>query len=257
MSEAGTREIAARALSVLDLTNLRDDCDAAEIDLLCARAQTAYGNAAAICIWPRFVAHARVLLGKANPVRIATVVNFPSGNLPVDDVVAETRTAIADGADEIDLVIPYSAFAGGDEAAVTEMVSAVRAACGDLARLKVILETGELGDAALIRKASGLAIDAGADFIKTSTGKVAINATPEASRIMLEVIREHGGQTGFKPAGGIGNVATAGEYLALVDEILGPGHTVPATFRFGASGLLDDILAVLEGRVSAKASSGY
>ncbi len=136
------REAAAFALSLLDLTNLRDDCDNAAIENLCLRAQTPYGNTAAICIWPRFVAHARQILGSEHPVRIATVVNFPSGDLAVATVIDETRQAIEDGADEIDMVIPYRKLLAGDEAAVTEMVEAVRGACPN-ACLKVILETGE------------------------------------------------------------------------------------------------------------------
>ncbi len=113
------RETAARALSLLDLTNLKDDCTPEAIEALCARAHTAFGDTAAICIWPRFVAQARALLGQGSAVRIATVVNFPSGDLDIDTVVAETRQAVADGADDIDLVIPYRALMQGDEAAVT------------------------------------------------------------------------------------------------------------------------------------------
>ncbi len=250
------REAAAFALSLLDLTNLRDDCDDAAIDNLCLRAQTPYGSTAAICIWPRFVAHARNVLGNGHPVRIATVVNFPSGELPVSTVVDETQKAVADGADEIDLVIPYRAFIAGDESVVTEMVEAVRAACPQSC-LKVILETGELRDMELVRRASELAIAAGADFIKTSTGKVQVNATLEAADIMLRAIRESKGKVGFKPAGGISTVADADLYLRLAETIMGPNWIMPSTFRFGASGLLDDILAVLGGTTSPRAAAGY
>lgn len=250
------REAAAFALSLLDLTNLRDDCDDAAIDNLCLRAQTPYGSTAAICIWPRFVAHARNVLGNGHPVRIATVVNFPSGELPVSTVVDETQKAVADGADEIDLVIPYRAFIAGDESVVTEMVEAVRAACPQSC-LKVILETGELRDMELVRRASELAIAAGADFIKTSTGKVQVNATLEAADIMLRAIRESKGKVGFKPAGGVSTVADADLYLRLAETIMGPNWIMPSTFRFGASGLLDDILAVLGGTTSPRAAAGY
>ncbi|AYD03359.1 deoxyribose-phosphate aldolase [Neorhizobium sp. NCHU2750] len=249
------REAAAFALSLLDLTNLRDDCDEAAIENLCLRAQTPYGNSAAICIWPRFVAHARKILGAGHPVRIATVVNFPSGDLAVADVVAETAKAVEDGADEIDLVIPYKAFIGGDEAAVTVMVEAVRAACPHSA-LKVILETGELKDMLLVRRASELAIAAGADFIKTSTGKVSVNATLEAADIMLRSIRESKAKVGFKPAGGVSTVADADLYLRLAETIMGPNWIMPSTFRFGASSLLDDILAVLAGTTSQRVAAG-
>ena len=115
MNSHSNRETAAVALSLLDLTNLKDDCTEAQIDALCARAQTPYGNSAAICIWPRFVAHARNILGTGHPVRIATVVNFPSGGMEAADVAAEAREAIADGADEIDLVIPYRKLLIGNE----------------------------------------------------------------------------------------------------------------------------------------------
>lgn len=250
------KEVAASALSLLDLTNLRDDCDNAAIEKLCLKAQTPYGHTAAICIWPRFVAHARAIFGPDNNVRIATVVNFPSGDLPVATVVEETKKAVEDGADEIDMVIPYRKLQAGDEAAVTEMVEAVRAACPNSC-LKVILETGELKDAALVRRASELAIAAGADFIKTSTGKVAVNATLEAADIMLQAIQNSKKRVGFKPAGGISTVADADLYLRLAQSIMQPNWIMPSTFRFGASGLLDDILGVLSGSTAVRASGGY
>ncbi|WP_084367898.1 deoxyribose-phosphate aldolase [Rhizobium sp. RU36D] len=257
MESHDMRETAARALSLLDLTNLKDDCTPEAIEALCARAHTAFGSTAAICIWPRFVAQARALLGQGSAVRIATVVNFPSGDLDIDTVVAETRQAVADGADDIDLVIPYRALMQGDEAAVTAMVAAVREACPAPLVLKTILETGELKDVSLIRRASELAIAAGADFIKTSTGKVAVNATLEAADIMLQAIRDSRGKVGFKPAGGISTVAEAALYLRLADTIMGEDWVMPSTFRFGASGLLDDVLGILSGAKPLAQASGY
>lgn len=257
MTGHSLRETAAVALSLLDLTNLKDDCTPAQIEALCARAQSPYGNTAAICIWPRFVAQARGILGTDHAVKIATVVNFPAGDMEAADVAAEAREAIADGADEIDLVIPYRAFLAGNEQAVTDMVAAVKAECKGPVILKTILETGELKDAAAIRRASELAIDAGSDFIKTSTGKVAVNATLEAADIMLRAIRASGRKVGFKPAGGIGSVADAALYLSLAETIMAPDWAMPSTFRFGASSLLDDILNVLAGGESKTASSGY
>ena len=257
MTSHSLRETAAVALSLLDLTNLKDDCTPAQIETLCARAQSPYGNTAAICIWPRFVAQARGILGTDHAVKIATVVNFPAGDMEVADVAAEAREAIADGADEIDLVIPYGAFLAGNEQAVTDMVAAVKAECTGPVILKTILETGELKDAALIQRASELAIDAGSDFIKTSTGKVAVNATLEAADIMLRAIRASGRKVGFKPAGGIGSVADAALYLSLAETIMAPDWAMPSTFRFGASSLLDDILSVLAGGESKTASAGY
>lgn len=257
MDSHEARAIAVRALALVDLTNLKYDCTPQQIDALCAKAVTPYGHTAAICIWPRFVARARTLLGPESPVRIATVVNFPSGELKLEDVLAETREAIADGADEIDLVIPYRAFIAGDEAAVSAMVSSVRGACPEPVLLKTILETGEIRGTGLIRHASELAIAAGADFIKTSTGKVSVNATLEAADIMLQAIRDSRKKVGFKPAGGISSVADAGLYLRLADTIMGEDWVMPSTFRFGASGLLDDILAVLGGGRSIADNTGY
>ncbi|MDX3929937.1 MAG: deoxyribose-phosphate aldolase [Shinella sp.] len=257
MNETTSKQVAALALSLLDLTDLSDDCDAAAIESLCAQAATSHGPTAAICIWPRFVTQARAILGPDSPIRIATVVNFPSGDLPLDAVVAETRQAIADGADEIDLAIPYKALIAGDENAVRMMVSDVRTVSAPPVLLKVILETGELKDRGLIRNASHIAISAGADFIKTSTGKVAVNATLEAADIMLNAIRESGRKVGFKPAGGVRTVADADLYLKLAATIHGPDWAMPSTFRFGASGLLGDILAVLDGKASSAAAASY
>lgn len=257
MTSHSLRETAAVALSLLDLTNLKDDCTPAQIETLCARAQSPYGNTAAVCIWPRFVAQARGILGTDHAVKIATVVNFPAGDMEVADVAAEAREAIADGADEIDLVIPYQALLAGNEQAVTDMVAAVKAECTGPVMMKTILETGELKDVALIQRASELAIEAGSDFIKTSTGKVTVNATLEAADIMLRAIRDSGRKVGFKPAGGIGSVADAALYLSLAETIMAPDWAMPSTFRFGASSLLDDILGVLAGGQSKTASSGY
>ncbi|NTH75701.1 deoxyribose-phosphate aldolase [Agrobacterium rhizogenes] len=257
MTSHSLRETAAVALSLLDLTNLKDDCTPAQIETLCARAQSSYGNTAAVCIWPRFVAQARGILGTDHAVKIATVVNFPAGDMEVADVAAEAREAIADGADEIDLVIPYQALLAGNEQAVTDMVAAVKAECTGPVIMKTILETGELKDVALIQRASELAIEAGSDFIKTSTGKVTVNATLEAADIMLRAIRDSGRKVGFKPAGGIGSVADAALYLSLAETIMAPDWAMPSTFRFGASSLLDDILGVLAGGQSKTASSGY
>ena len=242
------------ALTCLDLTNLNDDCTPEDIEALCERAFTPFGHVAAICIWPQFVAQAAGLLA-GKPVRIATVVNFPAGGEDRDAVIAETEAAVADGASEVDLVMPYRRV-GDDPDLVYGVVAGTRAAAGK-ALLKVILETGELGDEALIRKASEIAIDAGADFIKTSTGKVAVNATPEAARIMLSVIADQGGDVGFKPAGGIKTLEDANLYLDLAAEALGPDWATPRSFRFGASSLLDNLLAILQGRDGEAAGEGY
>ena len=250
-------QTARRAIGLLDLTDLNEDTNHEAIDRLCERAVTPHGTVAAICIWPRFVSHARGRLNGSIP--IATVVNFPHGGTDAEITRVETEQAVRDGAAEIDLVLPYEAFAQGERAVAEGMVRAIRDVTPGT--LKVILETGELDDERLVREASRLAIEAGADFIKTSTGKVAVNATPETARIMLEEIAAHAERTGrrnvgFKPAGGIRTTADAGEYLALADRIMGPDWVGPGTFRFGASGVLADLLATLDGGTAAVAD-GY
>ena len=250
------RAVAARALACLDLTDLSDACDAAAVEALCTRAATRHGPVAAVCLWPRFVAQARGILGPNPAIRIATVVNFPSGDGTIAGTEAEARAAVAAGADEVDVVIPYRALMAGNGGAVDATVAAVRAAC-PTALIKTILESGVLADDGLIAEASRRAIAAGADMLKTSTGKVAVNATPEAVATMLRAIREGGRPVGLKAAGGIGTTAVAGRYLALADDTMGPGWAKPATFRFGASGLLDDLLAVLDGRPTGRPATGY
>ncbi|WP_186424674.1 deoxyribose-phosphate aldolase [Pannonibacter sp. I15F10I1] len=261
MADAASKaELAARALALVDLTNLNDGCTAADIDALCARAVTGHGHVAAVCVYPAFVAQAKAKLA-GTPVKVATVVNFPAGGVDTRAVVEETAKAIADGADEIDLVMPYRAFMEGRRGFAEEMIIRVKAAIPAPAQLKVILETGEIGDPLLIHQASLVAIAAGADFIKTSTGKVKVNATLEAAEIMLTVIDEvrteqPGRQVGFKPAGGIRTLDEAAAYLALADRILGPNWVSSATFRFGASGLLDALIDVIKGGAGS-AREGY
>jgi deoxyribose-phosphate aldolase len=247
MSSDDAKAVARRALGLLDLTDLSETCTPAAIDRLCARAVTPHGAVAAVCLYPRFVAQARRLLSGTG-VKIATVVNFPSGGEDTLAVIEETRQAVADGADEIDHVLAYRAFLEGRPGFAETQVIRVKEACGP-AKLKVILETGEISDPAKIRAAAELALGAGADFLKTSTGKVKVNASLEAARIMLEVIAASGRRdVGFKPAGGIKSVEDAAAYLGLADAIMGSGWARPSTFRFGASSLLDSLIAALEGR---------
>lgn len=253
---ASQKDIAARALALVDLTDLNAHSSDGAVAELCKKAVTPFGHVAAICIWPRFVRGAVPLL-KGTEVKIATVVNFPSGDGDIADVVMETERAIKDGADEIDLVFPYLAFKRGRPEEAGEHIGIIASVCKDRAVLKVILETGELKEQKLIYAAADLAIAEGADFIKTSTGKVQVNATLMATAEMLKAIKATGRQDiGFKAAGGIRTVEEAGKYLALTDDMMGKDWVSPATFRFGASGLLDDILAVLGGTES-KAGSGY
>ncbi|MCV6546291.1 MAG: deoxyribose-phosphate aldolase [Cohaesibacter sp.] len=249
------QELAQKAISLLDLTNLNDECSEAEIEALCAKAQTPYGNIAAICIWPRFIKQAKPLLA-GTQIKIATVVNFPAGGEDVAAVVKETEQALADGADEIDLVVPYQCWLDGRRGYAETMVVRVREVIPVTARLKVILETGELKEEAIIREISDMAIEAGADFIKTSTGKVKINATPQAAEVMLEAIAQSDKKVGFKPAGGVRSLEDAGTYLALAQKYLGADWAQPDTFRFGASGVLDALLATMQGS-KTEAGEGY
>ena len=249
------KAVARRALASLDLTNLNDDCDEGAIRDLAARGCTDFGTVAALCVWPRFVSLAADQV-KARGVKIATVVNFPGGEDPAAEVVDLTERAVADGANEIDMVIPYAAFMEGREEVVVTRVKRVKRAAGPGVKVKAILETGVLGDKALIRRAADLAIEGGGDFIKTSTGKVAVNATLSAARVMLEAIRDSGAPVGFKPAGGVKTTEDAANYLDLCDEIMGEGWATPETFRIGASGVLDALLATIRGEAAVKAD-GY
>ncbi|CAH6807491.1 deoxyribose-phosphate aldolase [Vibrio chagasii] len=240
---------ALRALKLMDLTTLNDDDTTEKVVALCHDAKTAVGNTAAICIYPRFIPAAKKALREQGTpeVRIATVTNFPHGNDDIEIAVAETKAAVAYGADEVDVVFPYRALIAGNEEVGFELVKQCKEACGDIT-LKVIIETGELKEEALIKKASEICIKAGADFIKTSTGKVPVNATPEYARMMLEVIRDMGvaKTVGFKPAGGVRTAEDAAQYLAMADELLGAEWADNMHYRFGASSLLTNLLNTLE-----------
>ena len=240
---------ALRALQLMDLTTLNDNDTDEAVIALCKNAKTAVGNTAAVCIYPRFVPIAKKTLREQGTpeVRIATVTNFPHGNDDIAIAVAETKAAVAYAADEVDVVFPYRALIAGDETVGFELVKQCKEVCGDVL-LKVIIETGELKEEALIKKASQICIEAGANFIKTSTGKVPVNATPEYARMMLEVIRDMGvaKTVGFKPAGGVRTAEDAQAYLAMADDILGGDWADNMHYRFGASSLLTNLLNTLE-----------
>ena len=239
------REIAARALSLVDLTNLADDCDAASITALAARGQTAHGPVAALCVWPQFVEQAAALV-RGTGIKIATVVNFPRGGDDVETVLAETRSAVTAGATEIDLVWPYHAFLEGREDVCATMIRRVRAVMPADLTLKVILETGELASVDRISRASKIALLAGADMLKTSTGKVSVGATIEAANAMITCIRDADSSAGFKASGGVANLDDAANYLDLADTLMGPGWAQVETFRFGASSLVGALLSELD-----------
>ncbi|WP_375465863.1 deoxyribose-phosphate aldolase [uncultured Methylobacterium sp.] len=238
MTGDAARAIAERALPLLDLTELGDACTATRIDALCRDARA--GGVAAVCVWPQFVHQAARALSGA-PVRIATVINFPAGGEDAERAAADTRAALRDGAHELDLVLPYRALLRGDAATAVDLVEAVRAACPN-ACLKVILETGTLATAEAIAAAGRLALAAGADFLKTSTGKSPVSATPEAAGALLGVIRT-AGRGGLKVSGGLRTLADAAAYLAIADRVMGPGWAAPATFRIGASSLFGALVA--------------
>ncbi|MEQ9914723.1 deoxyribose-phosphate aldolase [Pectobacterium polaris] len=252
---------AQRALALMDLTTLNEDDTDEKVTALCRQANSPAGKTAAICIYPRFIPLAKKILREQGTpdIRIATVTNFPHGNDDVAIAVAETKAAIAYGADEVDVVFPYRALIAGNAKIGFELVQACKAVCQDAhVLLKVIIETGELKQEALIRQASEIAIDAGADFIKTSTGKVPVNATPESAAIMLKTIHDKGvgERVGFKAAGGVRNVEDAAIYLQLADDIMGAEWATAQHFRFGASSLLASLLTTL-GHATAAPQGSY
>ncbi|AGQ38161.1 TPA: deoxyribose-phosphate aldolase [Mannheimia haemolytica] len=249
------------ALSLMDLTTLNDNDTDEKVIALCQQANTKFGTPAAICIYPRFIPIARKALKQQGieQVKIATVTNFPHGNDDIEIAVAETKAAVAYGADEVDVVFPYKALIAGNEQIGFDLVKQCKAVCAaNNVLLKVIIETGKLKSAELIRKASEISIQAGADFIKTSTGKVAVNATLESARIMLETIRDLGvaDRVGFKAAGGVKTSEEAAQYLALAESILGNDWVSASHFRFGASSLLANLLATLNDE-QQQAVQGY
>lgn len=256
------KSTAQHALSLMDLTTLNDNDTDEKVIALCQQGNTEFGTPAAVCVYPRFVPIARkTLQAQGTPqVKIATVTNFPHGNEDIEIAVAETKAAVAYGADEVDVVFPYRALIAGNEQVGFELVKQCKAECEKAnVCLKVIIETGELKTAELIRKASEIAIKAGADFIKTSTGKVPVNATLESARVMLETIRDLGvaETVGFKAAGGVKTSEEAAQYLALAADILGKDWINTAHFRFGASSLLGNLLATLNDQQTNKNVSGY
>ena len=244
-SDAALRAQARLALSCLDLTSLNDDDGDVTVARLCARAQGPCGPVAAVCVWPRLATFARRLLPDA--IAVAAVANFPHGDDDMARAVRDTELIVRSGAQEVDLVLPYRRLMAGDDHAVAQLLHAVRQVCMGLT-LKVILETGTLADGALIRRAANLSLDAGADFLKTSTGKTSVHATLPAARTMLCAIADHpvaAVRAGFKASGGIRSVAQAAAYVALVAEIQGPAAIGPQRLRIGASSLLDDIESIL------------
>jgi deoxyribose-phosphate aldolase len=244
-------EVLKTILGLMDLTTLDGTDHEEKVNQLCRKAISlrdsgiGVSSTAAVCVYPVFVATAVKTL-EGTGVKVAAVAGgFPSGQMPVHLRVAEVEWAVQQGANEIDMVISRGRMISGDYAFVEKEVAMHKKACGD-AHLKVILETGELLQPDLIRKASEIAIASGADFIKTSTGKIQPAATPEASWIMLHAIQSHhittGNKIGFKPAGGIATAEDAIQYYLLVKHVLGEEWLNPDLFRYGASRLFDQVL---------------
>ncbi|WP_227875216.1 deoxyribose-phosphate aldolase [Oceanisphaera profunda] len=264
---------------MMDLTSLNDDDTEHSIQALCQQATTPFGNVAAMCVYPQFIKTVQAALntlGLSEQVAIATVVNFPHGLDSINQVEQDIRAAITAGAQEIDLVLPYRQLMAGDSAFALAMVQAAKAVCVEAspephldkpvlnktqfnksASLKVIIESGELATAALITQASELAIKGGADFIKTSTGKVAMNATLAAAELMLLAIRDSEQAVGFKAAGGVRTAQDAQQYLQLAARIMGKDWLTPTHFRFGASGLLTQLLHTLDEQPTVPSATGY
>lgn len=253
-------------VSMTDLTTLEGKDSPGKVLGLCRKAvQPApdlegVPSVAAVCVYPSHVALARHALAGSG-VQVASVATaFPSGQAPLDLRLEEVRRVVTDGADEVDMVISRGAFLAGREQQVADEIRATKEACGS-AHLKVILETGELETYDLVRRASDLAMEAGADFIKTSTGKVAPAATMGVTLVMLEAIRDHeratGTRIGMKPAGGIRTAKEALHYLVMVKETLGDAWLDPKLFRFGASSLLNDVLLQLRKQDSGVYGAHY
>jgi deoxyribose-phosphate aldolase len=247
-SKAAAIELAIR---MVDLTTLEGADTPGKVRALSAKAlrpdpaDPTCPAVAAVCVYPSMVPVAAAVLAGSG-VHLASVATaFPSGQAPLDVKLADTRDAVAAGADEIDMVISRGAFLAGDYGHVFDEIVAVKEASG-AAHLKVILETGELGTYDNVRRASWLAMLAGADFIKTSTGKVPVAATLPVTLVMLEAVRDFraqtGRQVGVKPAGGIRTTKDAIKYLVLINETVGDDWLSPDWFRFGASSLLNDLL---------------
>lgn len=250
------QETALEALSLMDLTSLNDADTDASIQAMLAKGLAAPVLPAAVCVYPHFVSLCLEQL-KQTPVRVATVANFPIGAPDPDAAAREVADAVALGAHEVDVVFPYAAFLAGELPVCRDFMAECKAAIGDAAVLKVIIESGVLKDAGVIRLVSDICLDGGADFIKTSTGKTKVSASPGAATAMLEAIKDHGGTAGFKASGGIRSVSQAWQYLNIARKIMGEDWVTPQTFRFGASGLLDDILLVLGLAGSFDQSAGY
>lgn len=236
-------ETAKFLITCLDLTSLSKDDNETKIIKLCEKAQTPYGNTAAVCVYSKFLPVAQKALDGTG-IKLASVVNFPEGGTRFSAVKEEIKKALGLGADEIDAVFPYKAFLQGDTDSCRQFLETVKQGCGSHP-CKIILESGELKHTSAIGAASRLCLEYEVNFLKTSTGKSEVSATPEAANTMLEAIAEFGGKTGFKASGGIRSYEEARKYLVLAQAIAGENWPSPQNFRIGASSLLNDLLRVI------------
>jgi deoxyribose-phosphate aldolase len=239
---------ALRLIPLTDLTSLNDSDDAASIRALALIARAAAVSPAAVCTWARFIPVALEAL-RGTRIPVCAVANFPEGTAAPEDAAAETAAAVAAGAAEVDVVFPYRALLSGDSRIGLSLVRLCREAAGEQAKLKVIVETGQLQDTRHIRRAADIAIEGGAQFLKTSTGKLKPGATPEAAEILFDAIESagRGGRPiGFKASGGIRTIDDAWDYLARYERRFGVGSASPAGFRIGASLLFRDLLGAIE-----------
>ena len=246
------RNLLSKVFSCIDNTTLNATDNAQSVEAFCRRTlemKLADGSTvAAVCVYPRFVQVAKKVLAGSD-IKVASVAGaFPHGQLPLELKMAEVKYALKQGADEIDMVISRGALLAGDEATVRDEVAAIKSICGTHF-LKVILETGELPSPTLVERAAQLAIDGGANFIKTSTGKIAVGATPEAAEVMLNVVNRNVNfnkkKVGFKAAGGISTPEEALQYAEMAEKILGSDYINSQTFRIGASRLTERLHAFL------------
>lgn len=221
-------------LSFIDLTSLNENDTPETITALCHQAKSSDTSPAAVCVFPHFVEHAVSLL-KGSGIKIATVANFPSGENTLESVMHSIQQSIKNGAEEIDVVFPYRAYLSGNKKYSCHFIQSCKEGCGESIVLKVILETGALQELSLISDASELLIDVGADFLKTSTGKISIGATLPAAEVMLQSIKKSRKNVGFKASGGIRTLAQATEYRELANQIMGKAWVTPAHFRIGTS----------------------
>jgi deoxyribose-phosphate aldolase len=235
-------------LTLIDLTSLGDDDTPDKITILCKKAITPHGAVAAVCVYPHFLVQVATTL-HGQPLKIATVINFPHGVDPIDKVQHEIKSALQAGANEIDVVFPYRRYLAGDKMGAQDFIRQCRYTCGDAVTLKVILETGAIPTLDLVSDISHDVILAGADFLKTSTGKIPIGATLEAAAMMLLAIKGLQPSTkrklGFKASGGVRTLEQATSYIELANQIMGAEWVSPQTFRLGASQLLDVALQTL------------